>query len=58
MIKKLMGVAVLSGVLGGTVMAMSSDRHLEQVDETKVQAVIDARLHELLVKLNAQHALR
>jgi len=52
MMKKLMGLAVLSGVLGGGVMAMSSGPRAEQVDEAKVQAVIDARLHELLVKLN------
>ncbi|MBK7858187.1 MAG: hypothetical protein IPJ65_06095 [Archangiaceae bacterium] len=50
MIKKLMGVAVLSGVVGGGVMAMSA-KH-EAPDQQKVEQVIDARLHELLVKLN------
>jgi hypothetical protein len=50
MMKKLMGLAVLSGVLGGGVMAMTIDR---EGDETKVDEVIDARLHQLLVKMNA-----
>ena len=50
MMKKLMGLAVLSGALGGGVMAMSIDR---EGDEAKVEAVIDARLHQILVKMNA-----
>ncbi len=54
MMKKLMGLAVLSGVLSGGVFAMSADGNDEQPDATKVQRVIDARLHELLVKMNAQ----
>lgn len=52
MMKKLTGLAVLSGVLSGGVMAMT-DR-AERADDQKVQAAIDARLHELLVKLNSK----
>ena len=54
MMKKLMGMAVLSGVLGGGVYAMSATGNDEQLDESRVQKVIDARLHELLVKMNKQ----
>ncbi|MBL8949584.1 MAG: hypothetical protein JNK82_02330 [Myxococcaceae bacterium] len=58
MMKRLMGIAgvgvVLGGVLGSQVFAMSPAAMDEQVDESKVQKVIDARLHELLVKLNAE----
>jgi len=56
--KLVMGFAVLSGVVSGGVFAMSVSPvrtgNAEQVDETKVQQVIDARLHELLVKMNTQ----
>jgi hypothetical protein len=52
MMKRLMGLAVLSGMLGGGVFAMSASGNDEQVDESRVQQVIDARLHEMLVKLN------
>ena len=58
MMKKLMGLAVLSGVLGGGVFAMSADGNEERVDESKVQAVVDARLHQLLVELRKQRELR
>ena len=52
MMKKLMGLAALSGVLGGGVMAMSTVR---EGDDAKVEQVIDARLHQILVKMNSQH---
>jgi hypothetical protein len=52
MMKRLMGLAVLSGMLGGGVFAMSASGNEEKVDESRVQKVIDARLHEMLVKLN------
>lgn len=52
MMKKLTGIAVLGAVLGG-VMAMAAT-HREHPDEAKVQEVIDARLHQLLVQMNAK----
>ena len=53
MMKKLMGIAVLGAVLGG-VMAFAATSVKKQVDDAEVQAVIDARLHQLLVEMNAK----
>ncbi len=52
MMKKLMGIAVLGAVLGG-VMAFAATKAQQPADDAQVEAVIDARLHQLLVELNS-----
>lgn len=51
MMKKLTGIAVLGAVLGGVMAAAASK---PRVDDAQVEQVIDARLHQLLVQLNAK----
>ncbi|MBS1152316.1 MAG: hypothetical protein H6Q89_4014 [Myxococcaceae bacterium] len=47
--KKLIAMLAVGGaVLSGVAMGMSS--HAQQIDDAQVQAKIDARLHDLLVK--------
>ena len=52
MMKKLTGIAVLGAVLGGVMAAAASKP--ERVEDAQVEQVIDARLHQLLVQLNAK----
>ena len=56
MMKKLMGIAVLGAVLGGVMAtaATAVQQRTERFDDAEVQAVIDARLHQLLVQMNAK----
>jgi hypothetical protein len=49
--KKIVSMLVVLAVGG----AMAATRHHRRAAAADVNAVIDARLHELLVKLNAQH---
>ena len=53
MFKRLMGIAVL-GVLVGGAMATAAQKSQARAADAEVEAVIDARLHELLVQLNAR----
>lgn len=53
--KSLAMVALAAMVLGSVSMAMSSPAPVtEKVDEARVQAQIDARLHAVLLELRAQ----
>ena len=52
--KKLIAVAAVAVVAVAT-MAVGSGKP-QRVSEAEVQAAIDSRLHQLLVKMNAQHA--
>jgi hypothetical protein len=52
LMKSLAAMSVAAAVVGGVALA----RPAHQVTDAQVQAVIDARLHEMLVKLNAQHS--
>lgn len=54
MMKKLTGIAVLGAVLGGVMAAAASKPRVEDAQVEQVEQVIDARLHELLVQLNAK----
>ena len=53
--KKLIAVVALSLVGAGVALAGTTSSH--KVTDAEVQAAIDARLHEMLHDLNAQHAL-
>ena len=52
-----MGFAILSGVLGGGVLAMSP-RPVVEPEQAKLEAAIDARLHELLVEMRERRQIR
>lgn len=50
-------IALGLAVTGSLAMAMStSDGHAEQMDEAKVQAHIDSRLHSMLVRMRVERA--
>ena len=55
--KKLMALVALGGLAVATMaMGMSTAGQIqESVDEAKLNAVIDARLHELLLKTQIEH---
>ncbi len=57
MTKKLMALIALAGfAVASVAMAMTTTQAVkEQVDEAKVNAAIDARLHELLLKTEIEH---
>ena len=55
--KKLIAVAALAVVAAATGVAAAGNRP-QRVTEAQVQAAIDARLHQMLVSMNAQHAAR
>lgn len=52
LMKSLAAMSVVAAVVGGVAVARP---HSAKVTDAQVQAAIDARLHEMLVKLNAQH---
>ncbi len=55
--KKMMALIALAGfAVASVAMAMTTTTAVqEQVDEAKVNAAIDARLHELLLKTEIEH---
>ena len=56
---KLVAVTVMAAVaVSMAAMAMSNRQTREEVDEAKVQAAIDSRLHDLLVQMRMQRAGR
>jgi hypothetical protein len=56
---KLVAVTVMAAVaVSMAAMAMSNRQTREEVDEAKVQAAIDSRLHDLLVQMRMQRAAR
>jgi hypothetical protein len=56
---KLVAVTVMAAVaVSMAAMAMTNRQTREVVDEAKVQAAIDSRLHDLLVQMRMQRAGR
>ena len=54
--KKMISLVVVSILAVGSLAMAGSRKAASQVTDAQVQAVIDARLHEMLKDLNARHA--
>lgn len=55
--KKLLAVAVLAvAAVGGAAWARGHRAPAQRISDAQVKAVIDARLHEMLVRLNGERA--